>query len=57
MGAGGGGGWLGGLTPGGAESDGDENRLPTVSETKAPGIEKDGQKLKTKSVSEMPTER
>ena len=42
MGTDGGGGLLGGLTPGGAESVGDENRLPTVSETKAPGIEKDG---------------
>ena len=37
-----GGGLLGGLTPGGAESVGDENRLPTVSETKTPGMEKDG---------------
>ena len=42
MGTDGGGGLLGGLTPGGAESVGDENRLPTVSETKAPGTEKDG---------------
>ncbi|MBT9779437.1 hypothetical protein GPL15_23445 [Clostridium sp. MCC353] len=33
MGTGGGGGLLGGVTPGGAESVGDENRLPTVSET------------------------
>ena len=28
--------------PGGAESGSDENRLPTVSETKASGMEKDG---------------
>ncbi|WP_215701777.1 hypothetical protein, partial [Clostridium sp. MCC353] len=28
--------------PGGAESSGDENRLPTVSETKTTGVEKDG---------------
>ena len=42
MGTDGGGSLLGGLTPGGAESVGDENRLPTVSETKAPGTEKDG---------------
>ncbi|MBT9779117.1 hypothetical protein GPL15_21795 [Clostridium sp. MCC353] len=33
---------LGWLAPGGAVSVGDENRLPTVSETKAPGTEKDG---------------
>ncbi|WP_215700215.1 hypothetical protein, partial [Clostridium sp. MCC353] len=32
-------GWKG---PGGAESVGDENQLPTVSETKALGMEKDG---------------
>ncbi|MBT9779744.1 hypothetical protein GPL15_25050 [Clostridium sp. MCC353] len=57
MGTDGGGGLPGGLMPGGAESVGDESRLETVSETKAPGMEKDGQKLKTKSVSEMPTER
>ena len=37
-----GGGLLGGLTPGGAASVGDENRLPTISETKAPWTEKDG---------------
>ena len=42
MGTDGGGGLLGGVTPGKAESVGDENRLPTVSETKAPGTEKDG---------------
>ncbi|MBT9779253.1 hypothetical protein GPL15_22505 [Clostridium sp. MCC353] len=42
MGTDGGGGLLGGVTPDGAESVGDENRLPTVSETKAPGTEKDG---------------
>ena len=42
MGTDGGGGPLGGLAPGGTESVGDENRLPTVSETKAPGTEKDG---------------
>ena len=57
MGTNGGGGPLGWLAPGGTESVGDESRLETVSETKAPGMEKDGQKLKTKSVSEMPTER
>ncbi|WP_275950512.1 hypothetical protein [Clostridium sp. MCC353] len=34
--------------PWGAESVGDESLLPTVSETKAPGMEKDGP---------MPTER
>ena len=42
MGTDGGGGLLGGLAPGGAESVGDENRLPTISETKAPWTEKDG---------------
>ena len=42
MGTDGGGGPLGWLAPGGAESVGDENRLPTVSETKAAGMEKDG---------------
>ncbi|MBT9776068.1 hypothetical protein GPL15_06060, partial [Clostridium sp. MCC353] len=42
MGTDGGGGPLGGLAPGGTEPVGDENRLPTVSETKAPGTEKDG---------------
>ncbi|MBT9779338.1 hypothetical protein GPL15_22935 [Clostridium sp. MCC353] len=42
MGTDGGGGLLGRLAPVGAESIGDENRLPTVSETKAPGTEKGG---------------
>ncbi|MBT9779435.1 hypothetical protein GPL15_23435 [Clostridium sp. MCC353] len=42
MGTDGGGGLLGGVAPGKAESVGDENLLPTVSETKAPGTEKDG---------------